>query len=98
LQHAFISSLTLGVACVGSNGHYLQGGPRGIWSNQIDPKYLALGNLLSMAANAANVAAAQRVFPDIRLPCTNFTGSIAQMLRPFPQYFRHHGPIAWSGT
>jgi hypothetical protein len=86
IQHAVFSSLTLGVNYVGSNGHYLQGGARGIWSNQIDPKYLALGNLLSMTANAANIAAAQRVFPEIRLPYPNFSGSIVQMLRPFPQY------------
>jgi hypothetical protein len=85
-QHSFTSKLTVDVSYVASNGHFLGGGSRGIWSNQIDPKYLTLGNLLSSSATPANVAAAQRVFPSIRLPYANFAGSISQMLRPFPQY------------
>jgi hypothetical protein len=85
-QHALLSSLTLGIHYVGSNGHYLQGGARAMWSNQIDPKYLALGTLLTQTANPANIALAQRQFSEIRLPYANFTGSIGQMLRPFPQY------------
>jgi hypothetical protein len=86
IQHAITPTLTLDVSYVGSNGHYLAGGARGIWSNQIVPKYLALGNLLSSSATPANLAAAQRIFPEVSLPYANFAGSIAQMLRPFPQY------------
>ena len=49
-------------------------------------KYLALGNLLQTQATAANIAAANRIVPGIGLPYAAFTGTIAQMLRPFPQY------------
>lgn len=86
VQQSLTSSLTVSANYVGSNGHYLQGGSRGIWSNQIEPKYLALGNLLTLTASAANIGAARAVFPEIHLPYANFTGSIAQMLKPFPQY------------
>jgi hypothetical protein len=85
-QHALFSSLTLGVNYVGSNGHYLQGGSRGIWSNQMNPKYLPLGNLLTQQATDANIATARAAFSEIRKPYANFTGTISQMLRPFPQY------------
>lgn len=85
-QYALGRSLTLGINYAGSNGHHLGGGGRGIWSNQIDPKYLALGNLLSQNATAANIATARASFPEVALPYANFVGTIAQMLRPFPQY------------
>jgi hypothetical protein len=86
VEHAFTSTLSMGVAYIGSNGHYLGGGGRSIWSDQIDPMYLALGNLLTAQATPANIAKAQAIFPGIGLPFANFTGSIGQMLRPFPQY------------
>lgn len=86
LQYALTNTLTLGVAYAGSNGHFLGGGGRGIWSNQIDPRYLALGTLLNASATTANIAAARQIFPEIRLPYANFAGTISQMLRPFPQY------------
>jgi hypothetical protein len=88
LQHALTATTTLGVSYVGSNGRFLGGGGRGIYSNQIDPQYLGLGALLQQRATPANVAAAQARFPEARLPFANFSpnASIAQMLRPFPQY------------
>jgi hypothetical protein len=90
LDHAFTSTLSLGLAYIGSHGHYLgeatNGGGRGIWSDQIDPRYLVLGNLLNAQATPANVAAAAPIVPGIGLPYPNFTGSISQMLRPFPQH------------
>jgi hypothetical protein len=86
IERALTHTMTLTVNYVGSNGHFQGGGGRGIWSDQIDPKYLALGNLLTQPANAANLAAASKIFPGIGLPFANFTGTIAQMLRPFPQY------------
>ena len=69
-----------------SNGHFLGGGGRGIWSNQMDPRYLALGNLLTQQATPANIAAARAIVPDVALPYPTFSGTIGQMLRPFPQY------------
>src|ERR1039457_7135296 len=76
----------LTVNYVGSNGHFQGGGGRSIWSDQIEPKYLALGNLLTQQATAANLVAANKIVPGIALPFATFTGTISQMLRPFPQY------------
>jgi carboxypeptidase family protein len=85
-QRSFSSSLALTVAYSGSNGKYLSGAGRGSWSNQIDPRYLVLGNLLQAQATEGNVAAARAIIPDVSLPYPKFRGTIAQMLRPFPQY------------
>lgn len=86
VERALTPTVTLGVAYVGNNGHFLGGGGRGIWSDQINPKYLVLGNLLQQPATAANLAAANKIIPGLALPYPTFTGSISQMLRPFPQY------------
>src|SRR5260370_370635 len=83
---AIANNLTVGAGYGGSNGHWLGGAGRGIWSDQIDPKYLALGNLLLQPATSTNIAAANAIIPGVALPFPNFSGSIAQMLRPFPQY------------
>jgi hypothetical protein len=58
----------------------------GPYSNSMDPKYLALGSLLNSQATPANVALAQSRFPEVGLPFSNFQGTIATMLLPFPQY------------
>ena len=86
VQRSLTSSLVLTAAYVGSNGKQLAGAGRGSWSNQIDPRYLVLGNLLTQNATPANVAAAAAIIPGIALPFPTFQGQIAQMLRPFPQY------------
>ena len=86
IERALTATLTASVSYVGSNGHFQGGGGRSIWSNQIDPKYLALGNLLQSQSTAANIAAANAIVPGIKLPFPTFTGTLAQMLRPFPQY------------
>ena len=94
-QHAITATTTAGASYVGSNGHNLGGGGRGIYSNQINPRYLALGNLLQARATTANIAAARAMFPEIAVPFSNFAANlptansnatIAQMLRPYPQY------------
>jgi carboxypeptidase family protein len=86
VQRALTQSLVVTMAYVGSNGKQLRGGGRGAWSNQMDPKYLVLKDLLNQNATPASVAAAQAIVPGIGLPFPTFVGSIAQMLRPFPQY------------
>ncbi len=86
IQRSLTSSLVLTAAYVGSNGKQLAGAGRGSWSNQIDPRYLVLGNLLNANATPANVTAAAAIVPGVALPFPTFTGTIAQMLRPFPQY------------
>ena len=86
IQRAITPSITLTAGYVGGNGKLLRGGGLGIWSGQIHPRYLALGNLLTSQVNATTLAQAQAIIPDIRLPYANFRGTFAQMLRPFPQY------------
>ena len=86
IQRSLTRSLVLTAAYVGSTGTSLAGAAPGFWTNQMNPKYLALGSLLTQTANAANIAAAAAVFPEVRLPYANFSGTIGQMLKPWPQY------------
>lgn len=86
IQRAITSSMTLTVGYAGSNGKRLRGGGLGIWSGQIQPRYLALGNLLTAQVSAATLGQANAIVPGISLPYANFRGTFSQMLRPFPQY------------
>lgn len=86
IQRSITSSLVLTAAYVGSNGKQLAGAAPGFWTNQLDPKYLVLGNLLTQNATPANIALAQAIVPGVRLPFATFSGTIGQMLKPFPQY------------
>ena len=86
VQRSLTQSLVVTAAYVGSNGKQLRGGGRGPWSNQMDPEYLVLGNLLTQTATPASIAAAQAIVPGVSLPFPTFVGTIGQMLRPFPQY------------
>jgi Carboxypeptidase regulatory-like domain len=86
VEHSFTPSLIFGLAYVGSNGHHLGGGGRGIYSDQIDPRYLALGSLLQQNVTPAVLAPANKIIPGIHLPYPTFSGSLSQMLRPWPQY------------
>jgi Carboxypeptidase regulatory-like domain len=88
LERVITPTLTLDLIYVANNAHYITatGGKVGIWTNQLNPSYLALGNLLLASATPANVAAAQAIIPGVTLPYPTFTGAISQMLLPFPQY------------
>jgi carboxypeptidase family protein len=86
VQRSLTRSMVVTAAYVGSTGKSLQGAAPGLWTDQMNPKYLALGSLLLQTANAANIAAAAAIFPEIKLPYANFSGTIAQMLKPWPQY------------
>ncbi|HKE26287.1 MAG TPA: carboxypeptidase-like regulatory domain-containing protein [Bryobacteraceae bacterium] len=86
IQREIVPTLVVDIAYAASEGHHISGGTLGFWSDQINPRYLALGNLLNASATAANVASAQAIIPGIGLPYANYTGTISQMLRPFPQY------------
>jgi len=85
-QYALTRTVTVGATYAGSRGDFLGGSGRGVYSNQMDPSFLVLGNLLTQQATAANVAAAQAIIPTVKVPYANFSGTIGQMLRPFPQY------------
>jgi carboxypeptidase family protein len=49
--------------------------------NQLDPKYFSLGNLL-----LANISSPQAQAAGIPIPYPGFNGSVAQALRPYPQF------------
>ncbi len=86
VQRVVTPTILLTVGYAGGNGKLLRGGGRGIWSSQIHPQYLALGNLLTSQVNATTLAQARAIMPGVSLPYANFRGTFAQMLRPFPQY------------
>ena len=99
VQHALARTLTVGATYAGSRGDFLGSSGRGVYSNQLDPRFLVLGNLLTQPATASSIAAAQAIVPGVALPYANFSGTIAQMLRPFPQYSGVtdvYGDVAWS--
>ena len=85
-QHALTRRSRVGAAYAGSHGDFLGSSGRGIYATSSIPSFLALGNLLTQTANATSIAAARAIVPDVALPYANFSGTIAQMLRPFPQY------------
>ena len=87
-QYALTSTITVGAAYAGSHGDFLGGSGRGIYANQLDPRYLALGNLLTQTANAANIAAARAIVPDVALPYANFSGTIAPDAAAVPAVLR----------
>jgi outer membrane receptor protein involved in Fe transport len=98
-QYQLTPGIAVGATYAGSRGDFLGGSGRGFFANQLDPRFLVLGNLLTQSATAANIAAARAIVPDVALPYPNFSGSIAQALRPFPQYNTVtdvYGNVAWS--
>jgi hypothetical protein len=87
IQHSFTPDLVLSVAYSASAGHWLPGAAvAGPFTNQIPVQYLALGSLLTTTLSATSLAQAQALFPNIAIPFPNFTGTIGQALKPFPQY------------
>jgi len=86
IQRSLTPSLVVTAAYVGGLGSSLAGAAPGKWTNQSDPKYLALGSLLNSTATPANVAAAALIVPGVALPFATYSGTIGQMLKPFPQY------------
>jgi hypothetical protein len=79
VQQEFSAKTSLEVAYVGVKGTRLGNGLISI--NQVDPKYLSLGSLLTQSVTSAAAQAA-----NIPIPYAGFTGSVAQALRPYPQY------------
>jgi len=87
IQRSLTPNLALSVAYSASAGHWLPGaGVAGPFTNQIPIKYLALGSLLGSTLSATTLAQAQALFPEVNIPFPNFTGTIGQALKPFPQY------------
>ena len=86
-QHQWTDSITSTVSYVGSEGHFLisdGGDARGYWSNQLDPKYLALGSNLNLAGSSMDAYCVAN-----NLPCPPaglFTSKqkLQTALKPFP--------------
>ncbi|MDQ6678876.1 MAG: carboxypeptidase regulatory-like domain-containing protein [Acidobacteriota bacterium] len=79
VQRELAWRVSLEVSYLGTKGTRLGNGL--IHLNELDPSYLALGSLLSQPFNSAQAVAA-----GIAAPFPGFTGSVAQALRPYPQY------------
>lgn len=67
--------------------------PSMINDNQVDPRYLPLGSLLTQQVTSAAAVAA-----GIVKPYPDFTGSVAQALRPYPQYLTVTEQAAKAGS
>jgi hypothetical protein len=90
VQQEFTRGLVLSLDYSGSFGRFLPTGMgNGVNSDQLAPIYdTELGSLLNQKATPANIAAAQKIIPTYTLPFSTFSPAytIAQSLRPFPQY------------
>jgi hypothetical protein len=79
VQQMLTPRLVLEAALVGVKGTHLGNGL--IALNQLDPSYLALGSLLTQ-----NITSAAAKSAGIVAPYAGFSGSVAQALRPYPQF------------
>ncbi len=87
IQHSITQNLMASVSYSASAGHWLPGaGVAGPYTNQIPVTYLPLQGTLSSTLSAATLATVQAMFPSFKTPFPNFTGTVAQALKPFPQY------------
>jgi hypothetical protein len=58
----------------------------GPFTNQIPVQYLPLGSLLTQTLNSTTIAAAKTLGFAVTSPFPNFTGTVGQALKPYPQY------------
>ncbi len=79
LERELPGSILVSASYVGNKGLRLPSNLENL--NQVDPKYLSLGSTLLADINSPAAAAA-----GIGLPYPGFNGSVAQALRPYPQY------------
>jgi hypothetical protein len=94
IQRSLTHNMQLSVAYSASAGHWLPGaGVAGEFTNQIPVQYLplqaTLGSTLVSTAGVVNssvLSTVQASFPNFKVPFPYFTGTVAQALKPFPQY------------
>lgn len=79
-QKSFARNYMIDVGYVGQSSHHIPGGLN--LPDQVNPKYLALGSLLTDSITDPAVVAA-----GFTPPYVGFTGNLAQALKPFPQYY-----------
>ncbi len=85
VQRLLTPNITATVTYVGNEAHFIPtpgvsntNGARGLYNNQLNPKYLTYGNTLSETATSANTPGG--------LPYPTFNNTVSQALVPFPQY------------
>ena len=87
IQHSFTPNLVLSVAYSGSAGHWLPGAGGRRAHHQPDSDAIpSAGISAELDLERPHLAQAQALFPNIAIPFPNFTGTIGQALKPFPQY------------
>ena len=79
VQQELTARMNIEVAYLGTKGSRLGNGLMHL--NEVNPSYLSLGSLLSQPIGSAQATAA-----GFTAPYPGFTGSVAQSLRPWPQY------------
>jgi hypothetical protein len=85
VQRKIGTNMALEAAYVGSKGTRLSS--RLTTPNQVDPKWLSLGNELTQNITCLTGGACPNaVAAGVKLPYAGFSGSVAQALRPYPQY------------
>jgi hypothetical protein len=90
VQRQLTSSMVLDLSYNGQAGSHLQSALLNI--NQINPIYLTT---LGPAVLNSNISSPAAIAANIQKPYPTFNGSVAQALRPFPQY---SGIDTWSGA
>ncbi len=80
IQREFSKDMQFEAAYIGTRGTRLISSQL-VRINQLDPKYLELGSLLTRNITSPEARAA-----GIPIPFAGFSGTVAQALRPFPQY------------
>jgi len=79
IQQELSARMNLEVAYLGTKGSRLGSGL--MHMNEVNPSYLSLGSLLSQQIGSAQATAA-----GFNAPYPGFKGSVAQSLRPYPQF------------
>jgi len=92
IQRELPAQFMLDIGYVGQRGVALPSGLENL--NQVDFRYLVLGNTLTQDISSPAAQAA-----GVPLPYPGFRGSVSQALRPYPQYSdiqNLYQPIGWS--
>jgi hypothetical protein len=80
IQKSFARDYIINIGYLGQSSHHIPASLNLV--NQVNPKYLTLGSLLNDSITDPAVVAA-----GFSPPYAGFTGTLAQALKPFPQYF-----------
>lgn len=93
IQRELPSNILVEATYLNNLGHHI-GSVNSEQVNQLDyAKYGSLGNILTADINSPQAAAA-----GIGLPYSGFQGSVAQALRPYPQYLGINGSTSFIGN